>query len=360
MSLCTACGSIAFTSASISFDWDVFPSMRKINPDFFGYVMESPEARTSTFLLLFLLALAHVASKLFAIALLTSIRGTWAIIYLTGDMVLYLGYKAVRRDLRYYLNLPPTLSVLASVVLRPIMKILVDFACVVHFRHPNELGGFYWSLNLLLTQTSCLAAAKFFQDNHAEVYEGGWTGSSIDRIWYVAGATFFIWVFSLVGLLNGIDRKYLYTFFDFTTAKEYAVKQFENTTRDDRKMQIFTNHESYYSSIRGEVKAWIGEHYVIFEREKPSWWTELCIATIPDEFIAETIMKQLDATGGGKRRRSVVGIGGRLQFVAQKPARSSIFRLSVNSFAQSFAAIVSAAATETKTDKSRSRVVPDL
>ena len=42
-----------------------------------------------------MLAFFHVASRFFAIALLTSIKGSWAALYLCGDMAVYLTYRAV-------------------------------------------------------------------------------------------------------------------------------------------------------------------------------------------------------------------------------------------------------------------------
>ena len=124
MSICTACCSIAFTSASISFDWDTSPTKRKETPNFYGYVKDSPGSRTLAFLCLFLLAFFHVASKFFAIALLASIDLAWVMFYLCGDMTVYLTYKAARGDLRYWLNLPTTSSIVVTMLVRPVIKLL--------------------------------------------------------------------------------------------------------------------------------------------------------------------------------------------------------------------------------------------
>ena len=125
-SICTACCSIAFTSASISFDWDTSPANREIDSKFYGFVKGSPNFRTLTFLCLFSLALFHVASKLFAIALLASTNSALVTFYLCGDMAVYLTYKAARGDLRYWMNLPPALSVVVSLLARPVVKLLVS------------------------------------------------------------------------------------------------------------------------------------------------------------------------------------------------------------------------------------------
>ena len=63
----------------------------------------------------------------------------------------------------------------------------------------------------------------------------------------------------------------------------------------------------------------MSENYEVFEAEKPEkpeWWTEHLISTIPDDYIPTEELKLLDENGvGGKRKRSVVGLGGRASFV---------------------------------------------
>ena len=125
-SVATACCSIAFTSASISFDWDTSPTKRKETPNFYGFVKDAPGSRTLTFLCLFMLAFFQVASKFFAIALLATINKAWVIFYLWGDMAVYMTYRAARGDLRVFLNLPNSLSTFVSIFMGPAAKILVS------------------------------------------------------------------------------------------------------------------------------------------------------------------------------------------------------------------------------------------
>ena len=63
----------------------------------------------------------------------------------------------------------------------------------------------------------------------------------------------------------------------------------------------------------------MSENYEVFEAEKPEkpeWWTEHLISTIPDDYIPTEELKLLDENGvGGKRKRSVVGLGRKASFV---------------------------------------------
>ena len=126
VSIMVACSSIAFTSSTISYDLDTAPNKRRGNPGVYGFIRNSPTARSATFLCLFTLSLSHVMSKFLTIALLTSIDLTLTISYLAGDMILFWAYKLLRGDFRYWPNLPPVLSAVVSVCARFIIKTLVS------------------------------------------------------------------------------------------------------------------------------------------------------------------------------------------------------------------------------------------
>jgi len=309
LSLFTACSSVAFTSASLSFDLDTSPNKRKDSPTFYGYVKDSPRARSATFLCMFLLTLSHLASKFFAIALLASIRRSWVTFYLGGDVVSYLAYKAVRCDLRYQLNLPRALSILASFNQRVLSKIMADFTCVVHFRHPADLGGVYWCMNLVMSQASCFVAAKLYIDHTA-----GETGSlSQDTITTLLGTSFALWMFSFTGFFASIDKAYLHTFYDIASGKQHVVRSFRNATSDEDRIQVFKRHPSFYRSIADEIKCWVAANYrEVWLEEKPEWLTDRVLALIPKEMIpkeereAITKVEEEEVGGSGAKRVSIV------------------------------------------------------
>ena len=195
-------------------------------------------------------------------------------------------------------------------------------------------------MNLVLSQASCFAAAILYNDNigyggrptvelpsgdatvavvnataldeHAEEREG-FPPSAVMAILQVS---FALWVLSLFGFFASIDKAYLHSFFDFASGKQFAVREFRNAKTPFERLQIFCYHKSYYAAIQGEIKAWLKENYEVFEAEKPLWWTELLISTIPDDYIPKEELKLLEEKGpGGKRKKSVVSLGGRVSFV---------------------------------------------
>jgi len=196
------------------------------------------------------------------------------------------------------------------------------------------MGGFYWCLNLVLSQASCFVAAKLYLDNPkgsgdgpagteeldigtaAEEVEGeggGFPPSAVMAILEVASA---LWFVSVAGFFASINKDYIHTFFDVASGPQHVAREFLNATNDHGRSNVFLNHRSKFAAIEADIKEWMKENYEVFEAEKPEWWTELLISTIPDDFIPKEELKLLEEKGvGGKRKKSVVSLGGRVSLV---------------------------------------------
>ena len=158
-----------FISASLSYDWDTDMMWRKIAPNFYGYIPNDAGKRTgnviavedehrdivalfsvhqlSSFLFLFaplpilvmFLSLMLLSSTMLLVKTLTMVLLGLAstrifIIYLGADLILYLLYKIMRNDFFYWLPIDGCLEIFASLALRVIAKVIVDF---------TSLGEFY-------------------------------------------------------------------------------------------------------------------------------------------------------------------------------------------------------------------------
>ena len=84
-----------------------------------------------------------------SMALLAMVGGQWVLLYLVGDMGLYFVYKILRRDLWHWIPLEGAASVVESVLERLIVKVLVDFTGVIQFRGAAEMGGCFFTFNLV-------------------------------------------------------------------------------------------------------------------------------------------------------------------------------------------------------------------
>ena len=140
LSLLVSVLTTAFTSATISYDYDTDPRKRAFNPYFYGYVPDDGRKRAFLFLVLVLLTAVQILIKAALIIVLGSIGSRLPFHYLLGDMTFYLLYKVTRRDFTYWLPLEGVLSLVISISIRVVVKVVVDFAAIIHFRHPNEVS----------------------------------------------------------------------------------------------------------------------------------------------------------------------------------------------------------------------------
>jgi hypothetical protein len=93
-----------------------------------------------------------------------------------------------------------------------------------------------------------------------------------------------VWVVSFVIFLRLINPKYISTFFTTKTGIQFTIDSFKNGN-DLEKSFTFSVQRRHWSSIRGEVKKWTTSNWTKWETEKPVWFTEQFISTVPDEFI---------------------------------------------------------------------------
>jgi hypothetical protein len=94
------------------------------------------------------------------------------------------------------------------------------------------------------------------------------------------------WCVSFSSFIRKIDKNYLHTFFGTMTGSQYAIHLFRTGTTDFMKMDaVFSTNVLLWDSIRDEVIAYTHANWARWIAEKPDWFTEHFIATIPDEFI---------------------------------------------------------------------------
>ena len=74
--------------------------------------------------------------------------------YIGADLALYFIVKILRGDFWYWMPFGGLAEVFSSSFIRLIVKTLTDFTLIVQFRHPNEIGGAYWTFGLFLTTAS--------------------------------------------------------------------------------------------------------------------------------------------------------------------------------------------------------------
>merc|ERR1712194_282056 len=93
------------------------------------------------------------------------------------------------------------------------------------------------------------------------------------------------------------------------TGWQQTINAHRNATSDYLKMEpIFNTHLSTSMSIKNEVKEWMNEKWNEWETEKPEWFTNELIKSIPDDYIPGDAVRRMDdaaANGKRERRRSI-------------------------------------------------------
>jgi hypothetical protein len=197
--------------------------------------------------------------------------------------------KILRGDFWYFLPLGGNVEIVSSILMRVIVKVIVDFTSIVQFRHPNEVGGVYWLFGLVLTMgslpVSIYLASPYVDERAIDI------ASSIVKN-FIPITTLCFAVF----LLN-IVKKYLHTFWSMQRGKDMTMAYFLEGDSDAMKFEVFCNSRHHWVSIEGKVKKWIELNWAKWEEEKPEWFTDVKKALVPVEFIP--------AAGDARRRESV-------------------------------------------------------
>jgi hypothetical protein len=286
----------AFTATIMTFDYDLSPKKRAATPEIYGFVRTN--ARTVTLLLLFTSTVFHVTNKVLACGLVAAVSPSLLFKFLAADILSMVVIKVLRGDF-VYASLPNSLAgLIVSFMERTFSKLLVDFTGFMQGRHPYEMGGAYWVWSMVITQLSALAAAWYYN-----VMNKGVVGGLDERtVWKIVGGISALWLISFIWLMRTIDPKYLPTFYQRMTAKQFTIKIFRNADTDEKKALIFKRSFHLWRSIEGEVRTWVHANFAKWEADKPAWWTEKLIQKIPEEVLTRDERASL-FSGGKKERR---------------------------------------------------------
>jgi hypothetical protein len=229
-----------------------------------------------------LFTFAHVLMKTVASSLILCVDGSWLLIYMGGDMLVFLLLKFARRDFTYWPNLPPVVSAYTSLTVRITQKVLTDFTLTLHMRNSFEMGGILFILLVIQNQAFTFAAAQLYLTRYED-----------DNDNKIPAMHLWALLFSLLGLFLGscsvfvllMDRRYLETFVNTTTGPQSSVKKFKLATTDEQRLSTFKYHRYYYAAIEVELKLLLAENWEDWMFNRPDWLTDSMIATIPDEFL---------------------------------------------------------------------------
>ncbi|GMH81175.1 hypothetical protein TL16_g08847 [Triparma laevis f. inornata] len=277
-----------FNVAIISYDMDTSPSNRKNSPWIYGYIPDKSSHRTIVFLCIIINGGTVVLSRALMVVFMCLVDFRIALSWMLFEMILFLAYKAIRRDFRYWIPFDgDAASMAVAVVVRVICKIITDFTSMPHFRHPFELGGFYWTLNLCVTQLGVFTSAY--------VYTSYGDGELPDeRVWQLIMLLFVVWLTSFLTFLLMIKRSYVHTFISSMAGHQYTCYLFHSFSSDELKASVlFTVHRSHWISIHAEVAEWVGKNWDGWVNDKQEGFEDI------KGSIPESVMSIIRGKGKG-------------------------------------------------------------
>ena len=318
----------AFTSAVQSWDWDINKGNRKKAPWFYGYIPSNVNGKIRVFISLFCLSFFNLITRSFACVLFYMKGGFSMVATLLGaELLIYFLIKGLRRDFLYWTPLYGVGGVFISWLIRWTIKVITDWTAVVHFRHPNEVGGAYFTFSLGITVAMGVVAALQYEKAGVDVFmnrdleeEGGNEGggeesgleeSTVVTSMIVACAGMLV---SYVFLLSSIKKEYLHTFVSTKTGNEQSQDVFTKNEEDEERFQILNdNRHKWEYKIGIDVKAWIDERLPVWLEEEPEWFNDQKRSRIPDDFVTDPDILVRLRTKNVKeiieqRRRNSVGL----------------------------------------------------
>ena len=303
----------ALTLHLSSYDYDTDPAGRKEAPDFYGYIPDEGIARPLLLVCMTLNSALMLLVRSFSAAMLMLVSKRYLVAYMAGDMALYLLQKVARGDFHFWIPVDGAFGLIVSLLLRVIVKTITDFTGVIQFRHPQELGGLYWTANIFLALLACFASVFVcFADTGKEV-ELNTTGQKSTAFeieeraaWTLVGCLSSAWVAVFGVFLLLMKKEYRRTFFSSRTGKQLVMDKF---SADDEavKAAVLIKNNKMWRAIREDVKEWVQANWWRWKEEKPEWFSLAWQSKVPVDWISDVEERtRLDTVGEKGRRRSSV------------------------------------------------------
>ena len=285
----------ADTVSYLTYAKDIDHESRRTGRLFYGFIPLRGLRIVVVYVAMHVLSFCQLTAKSITIGILAHLGGKpLAIAVLGGEVGIYLLYKVLRKDFRYFLPLPLGTSIAVSLLMRVAVKLITDFTGMLHARHPYEMGGFYWMFNMFYTQVMLFVVVNVRRSNNSEEAENLFiTG---ERLWTLAVWLSSLWFVAVAVLLLYCEKGFKHTFFQLTRAWEYNKSLFD-TGDDEYRMYIFTDHQAYYMWYKEEIKEWLDEAWDRLHREKPVWFTQNVVKSVPIDILPnmehESVVKEM-------------------------------------------------------------------
>jgi hypothetical protein len=297
-SLVISAASTGLTATTLFYDTDVDPGVRKRNPAWIGVIPD--EGRGLAFATVFTFCTLHVIAKGVATALLFIGNPLFLLIYVAVDYSLFFLYMASRKDLVYYVPMPPKASWIISPIFKIILKVVADFSGTPTTRLPMLLGGSYYIFNLISAQASVLMSIQVYIQEMEDVADSEKmvAGTLRSMGLFLVGSWCVVMLFFLTRIVPPTHR---HTFWSTVSGRQCVQEKYTKGTTDEGILTIFScNRLLWESDIGSKLMEFTLQNWERWERDTPSWFTAKVKADVPDEYIPR---EHLAGLGGANRMR---------------------------------------------------------
>ena len=104
-----------------------------------------------------------------------------------------------------------------------------------------------------------------------------------------------------------MKKKYRSTFWSMETGNEWIQSVIILGENDRIKQEIFDFNPAKWKAIAPQVKEWVGEGWIGWEREKPDWFTDNWKAKGPADWVPKEGKAEHERVKESERRRSIAG-----------------------------------------------------
>ena len=260
---------------------------RKETPHFYGYIPDKPLQRTVMFACMIANSACLLLVRCLSSALLIHVKPLAFVGYFLGEIALYFIQKVLRDDFSYWVPVEGIMRIVVGFWSRMLVKVVTDFTGIIQFRHAGEIGGIYFTLNLILSFVfSFVAVGLYYQLERSNEDEEGsvW--------WWVVGITTAVWL-SVFGVFVSIMKEeYRESFYSTETSKQLTCSYFLDNEDEALKSCIILMQPYQWKEIREDVKEWVNDNWWKWQQEKPDFFTETFIQSVPKDMIPEDARRE--------------------------------------------------------------------
>ena len=104
-----------------------------------------------------------------------------------------------------------------------------------------------------------------------------------------------------------MKKNYRSTFWSMETGNEWVQSYFLQGGSDSIKMNVLTKNKAKWKAIEPQVKEWVREGWMGWERDKPDWFTDNWKAKVPVGWVPKEGKAEHKRAKESERRRSIAG-----------------------------------------------------